>query len=225
MLNQDLSHHHLKNYHRQYRHLFPESLSLRVHRALSWLVKAEQARAGNDTDTEFIYYWISFNAAYANELGETERLSEQTHFQAFLTKIADLDRDQLLYNLVWQQFSGSIRLLMDNQFVYQPFWDFQRGRITEQEWKQRFSDSKAVLNKALTNQNVPQALACIFARLYTQRNQLIHGGATYNSSINREQLKDACNLLHHLIPLIISLMMSAPEQLWGDACYPVVSNE
>ncbi|PWS21698.1 hypothetical protein DKP78_22230, partial [Enterococcus faecium] len=83
----------------------------------------------------FIYYWISFNAAYANEFGETDRIGEKELFQAFLTKIADQDTSEKLYQLIWQQFSGSIRLLMDNKFVYQPFWDYHRGRITEEEWQ------------------------------------------------------------------------------------------
>jgi hypothetical protein len=222
MIDKDLSHSALKAYQREHREHFPENLALRVHRALSWLNKAEQARVADDTDTEFIYYWISFNAAYANEFGESERMAEQQHFQAFLTKIADLDQENLLFNLIWQQFSGSIRMLMDNQYVYQPFWDFQRGRISEDDWQQRFSASKATLNKALASKNVPQALCCIFTRLYTLRNQLIHGGATHNSSINREQLKDACNLLQKVTPLIIALMMAAPGQLWGEGCYPVV---
>lgn len=61
-----------------------------------------------------------------------------------------------------------------------------------------------------------------FNQLYTLRNQIIYGGTTYNCQVNREQLKDACNLLNKLIPLIIALMMSAPDQLWGEGCYPVV---
>lgn len=63
MLLKDLSHAALKIYQRDHRDAFPENLSLRVHRALSWLNKAEQARAAQDTDTEFIYYYSSFNAA------------------------------------------------------------------------------------------------------------------------------------------------------------------
>ncbi|MCB5226634.1 hypothetical protein JAO78_007365 [Alishewanella sp. 16-MA] len=82
--------------------------------------------------------------------------------------------------------------------------------------------SKANLNKALTDINVPIALSYIFSRLYTLCNQLINRGAIHNSSVNREQLKDACNLLNKLIPLVIVLMMGAPEQLWGEGCYPVV---
>lgn len=222
MVLTDLSYSALKAYQRQHRDHFPENLSLRVHRALSWLSKAEQARANQDTDTEFIYYWISFNAAYANEFGEIDRVGERELFEAFLSKIADLDTTERLYQLIWQQFSGSIRLLMDNKFVYQPFWDYHRGRISEDEWQQRFMASKAALNVALASKNVPVAMAQIFTRLYTLRNQIIHGGATYNSQVNREQLKDACNLLNKLIPLIIALMISAPDQLWGEGCYPVV---
>ncbi|MEE2003363.1 HEPN domain-containing protein [Alkalimonas sp. MEB108] len=218
----ELSYEELKTRHREERAFYPLNLSLRVHRALSWLQKAEQARVAKDHDAEFIFYWISFNAAYANEFADGERMAEEQSFQAFLGKIADLDTANQLYDLIWQQFSSSIRLLMDNRYVYRPFWDFQRGRLSEDEWLQSFKASKAALNKALAEKNVPLALGCIFTRLYTLRNQLIHGGATHNSSVNREQLKDACNLLQHLIPLIIALMMSAHQQLWGEAIYTVL---
>lgn len=49
--------------------------------------------------------------------------------------------------------------------------------------------------------------------MYTLRDQIIHGGATYNSQVNSEQLKDACYLLSTLIRLIIVLMMSVLNQL------------
>lgn len=48
-------------------------LRLRVHRALSWLDRAEQA---DDLDGRFIFLWIAFNAAYATEIDERQRLSE-----------------------------------------------------------------------------------------------------------------------------------------------------
>lgn len=86
----------------------------------------------------------------------------------------------------------------------------------------RFNASKAALNIALAAKKVPASLVQVFTGLYTLRNQIIHCGATYNSQVNREQLKDACNLLNKLIPLIIALMMGAPDQLWGEGCYSVV---
>ena len=77
-------------------------------------------------------------------------------------------------------------------------------------------------NLALSSGNTPMLLGVVFNRLYTLRNQLIHGGATWNSKVNRKQLHDCVSLLHKLIPQIISLMMEHPDTLWGDACYPVV---
>jgi hypothetical protein len=50
----------------------------------------------------------------------------------------------------------------------------------------------------------------------------MHGGATWNSSVNRDQVRDCANLLGKIVPLIIEIMMDNVKTLWGDACYPVV---
>ncbi|MBO1996800.1 hypothetical protein J4714_13045 [Staphylococcus epidermidis] len=39
--------------------------------------------------------------------------------------------------------------------------------------------------------DTPELLALIFQRIYTLRNQLVHGGATWNSQINRAQYRIA----------------------------------
>ena len=52
----------LKDKQRALRHGFPTPLGLRVHRAISWLTRAE--REGADADVRFILLWIAFNAAY-----------------------------------------------------------------------------------------------------------------------------------------------------------------
>lgn len=48
------------------------------------------------------------------------------------------------------------------------------------------------------------------------------GGATWNSSVKRDQLRDCANLLGKLVPVIILLMLDNPDTLYGYACYPVV---
>ena len=75
---------------------------------------------------------------------------------------------------------------------------------------------------ALANRNTPAVLGVMFNRIYTLRNQLIHGGATWNGRVNRDQLRDCCSLLGKLVPLIIQIMLDNPDTLWGDANYPVV---
>ena len=45
-------------------------------------------------------------------------------------------------------------------------------------------------------------LSIVFDRLYVLRNQLVHGGATWNSQVNRQQLRDGVAILGTLVPLI-----------------------
>jgi hypothetical protein len=206
----------LKQRHRSVRDGYPTNLNLRVHRALSWLQRAEIA---DDADSKFIFLWISFNAAYAYEIDETSRLSEQETFKFFL------DTGKKIDGLIWKEFSGSIRVLLDNEFVFQGFWDFHAKKISEEDWKMRFAKGKHAAQTALASGNSPQLLGVVFNRLYTLRNQLIHGGATWNGSVNRKQLSDCVQLLGKLVPVIIELMIENPNTLWGDACYPVIGSD
>jgi hypothetical protein len=210
----------LKAWQRDNRATFSPSLSLRTHRALSWLYRAEQET--DDNDARFLFLWIAFNAAYANEIHDRRNLTERRLLLQFLNRLVDSDGKDLIYEIVWNQFSSSIRLLIHNQYVYQPFWDFQTGLISEDDWRLAFSRSKVSANRALGMKNTKRVLAEIFDRLYTLRNQIVHGGATWNSDVNRGQIRDGANILGFLVPTIIHLMMANHNQVWGDACYPVV---
>jgi hypothetical protein len=219
MTGSSLEHSALKQRHRMVRDGHPTSLTLRIHRALSWLNRAEQA---DDVDGKFIFLWIAFNAAYAQELDDSDRTSDKATFTAFLQKLCDLDTSKRIDDLIWKEFSGSIRALLDNPYVFHLFWEFQRGRIDERDWKDHFASAKKSAQSALASGNTPVLLSVMFNRLYTLRNQLIHGGATWDGKVNRDQLRDCTRLLGRLVPVIIALMMDNPNALWGDAVYPVV---
>lgn len=209
----------LKARQRTERDLHPTNLALRVHRALSWLDRAERC---DDNDGRFIFLWIAFNAAYANEIYDQERSPEQKVFGRFLEKLVELDKANTLYDLIWSEFPNSIRVLLDNQFVYQPFWDFHNGLIPEEQWKSGFEEARVAALRALAGHRTASVLTIVLARMYTMRNQLIHGGATWNSRVNRDQLRDCSAFLGKLVPFIIQLMMDNPNTLWGDAAYPVL---
>jgi hypothetical protein len=216
----DFDYNSLKTRQRAIREQFPESLSLRVHRALSWLNRAEHET--EDGDACFIFLWIAFNAAYANDIGDRQNLSERKLFLEFLGRLIESDGDKLLYSLVWDQFPGAIRLFIDNKFVFQPFWEFQNGRCTKQEWEDAFHRSKASAASALGRMDTRRVLGVLFDRLYVLRNQLLHGGATWNSGVNRSQIAQGAEIMGLVVPIVIHLMMESPNQLWGDPCYPVV---
>jgi hypothetical protein len=212
----------LKTRHRAERDVWHPNLSLRVHRALSWLDRAEQLGEQGDADGQFILLWIAFNAAYATEIDERYRLSEQETFRKFLQKLVELDTTGRIAELVWTEFPKSIRVLLDNKFVFQDFWNFQNGTLAEEEWKRRFAGAKKAAKSALAARDTVTVLAVVLSRIYTLRNQLVHGGATWNGSVNREQMRDCVNLMGKLVPLVVEIMMDNPGTLWGDAVYPVV---
>ncbi len=215
-----LDYEHLKARQRAIVDSFSPSLSLRTHRALSWLQRAEKET--DDNDARFLFLWISFNAAYANQILDRKYLTERRLLLGFLNRLVESDKEGLIYEIVWEQFSSSIRVLIRNKYVYQPFWDYQNGQKSESEWMEAFERSKRSANRALGRTDTKKLLAVIFDRLYVLRNQIVHGGSTWNSRINRGQMQDGANILGHLVPTIIHLMMENHDQLWGDASYPVV---
>lgn len=208
----------LKVRQREERENHSEALGLRIHRALSWLNRAEQCQ--EDPDGQFIFFWIAFNSAYANETGDI-RIAEGKRFNHFLNRLVDLDEKNQLSSLTWQQYPNAIRVLLDNPYVFQPFWDHQNGLDNGRNWKEQFSKAKATANKALANKDTGTLLSIVFNRLYTLRNQLIHGGATWNSKVNRDQLRDGNRLLADVVPVVIEIMMDHAGAQWGEACYPV----
>ena len=108
----------LKSRHRQERDGRPPALSLRVHRALSWLGRAEQS--ADDKDVQFILLWVAFNAAYAHDLGVESSRSERERLHAFLGQLCRVD-EKRFEALLWHEFSGSVRVLLENRYVFRTF--------------------------------------------------------------------------------------------------------
>ena len=67
-----------------------------------------------------------------------------------------------------------------------------------------------------------RVLSFVFDRFYVLRNQLVHGGATWNSDVNRDQVRDGASLLGCLLPIFVDLMMDNPQHEWPMPNYPVV---
>lgn len=202
------------------------AFTLRTHRALSWLQRAEAA--GEDDDVAFVCLWIAFNAAYAQDLGNgVGGTSERQAFRNFMADVCALDQNKALATLVWQVFPGPIRVLLDNQYVFQPFWDALANPRSDGsvpgDWREAFDDARQRVHRALAQQDTERVLYEVFVRLYTLRNQLMHGGATWNSSINRAQVRDGRALLARVLPVMLGVMMDCPARFEGRPFYPVVN--
>jgi len=207
----------LRNRLREIRDNLDKNHAVRLHRAISWL-KCAESYSEQDDDLSFIAAWVSFNACYGIDSVSTDR-SERTDFQAFVEKLCSHDAENKIQGLLWSKYSQYVRLLIENQFVFAPFWTSVRANF-EVDWETPFKQSKKLAFHALANNDGPLLLNIILDRLYVLRNQILHGGATYQSQLNRSQVVDGKRLLLELIPIIIELMFQ--EDDWGAVYFPVI---
>jgi hypothetical protein len=113
-------------------------------------------------------------------------------------------------------------VLLDNKFVFAPFWDYHNGAAEFRNWADRLAVSKRRSARAIGEQDTCCVLGIVFDRLYVLRNQLVHGGATWNGSLNRDQVRDGAAILGFLLPIFIDIMMDHPRADWGLPFYPIV---
>ena len=210
----------LKEKQRAVRDAFLTPLALRVHRSLSWLTRAEQETA--DDDVRFILLWVGFNAAYASDMDRAIE-NERSLFQSFFATLVRFDGKHRIYDVVWKRFSQEIRILLDNRYVFQPFWAHHNGVAGNEDWEAKLERSRSLVGKALKEHDTAKILSILFDRLYVLRNQLVHGGATWNSDVNRDQVRVGASVLSCLLPVFIDLMMDNPGEDWAMPHYPVVS--
>lgn len=213
--------HRLKTKHRVKREGFSQDLSVRLHRSLSWLDRAEQAQS--DADASFIFHWIAFNAAYAGNALEEEGYSEISTFYQFFEKIIKNDPDRQIYNLIWDRFSQEIKGILSNKYIFSSYWRHS-GEEEESAWEKSFQASIKKSNHALAAQDTCTILSILFSRIYVLRNQIFHGNATWNGAVNRSQVNDCEKLLSALVPCMLDIMMDAPDEIWGALAYPVQPN-
>jgi len=210
----------LKELHRLKRDNYTDEFSIRIHRSLSWIGRAE--KKDEDIDARFIFYWIAFNSAYSAIQTSQYFDSERRIYKDFFEKILKYDENEYVYNAIWKEFSGSIRSLLNNQYIFGPFWSFQNSHEGFDDWEVKFNESKSVTLKALQNKNTLVILEILFDRLYTLRNQILHGGATWNGKVNRSQVQDGQAIIGFLVPNFLQIMMDNQNENWGKLVFPVV---
>ncbi|MAU22745.1 MAG: hypothetical protein CMH13_19790, partial [Martelella sp.] len=137
----------LKSKQRALREGFPETMGLRVHRAISWVGRAEDC--ADDDDACFIFLWIAFNAAYADEHEfQAGSYSERAEFLGYFGRLVALDVDHRIYRALWQRFSGPVRLLLENRYVFNPFWQYHNGIDGFNDREDRFRSSACAFAQA-----------------------------------------------------------------------------
>lgn len=216
------------------------NLAYRVHRAATWMERAERdARLGlpddqirgavgrandalGDPDTQFICYWIAFNALYATDSAVFSEKTEAEAFRAYLDKVAGYDKEKAIYGAIWSRFEDAPSGLLHNRYLFADFWKHHHDVPGFEKWKLLFDKEWSNAEFAFKKRDGLPVLKALFSRLYVLRNQLVHGGATWKGSANGQQIKDGVSLLGALLPIFVNLMLDNPDDLWGKPYYPYV---
>ena len=190
-----------------------EDNRLRVRRALSWCHRASTCP---DDDGRFIFSWIAFNAAYGRDLPGSSR-GERDLFMSFVRHLVDLDRERWQRLIEDDAFFDALLRILANPYVHEDFWRAARqGRgITLDKQDERLRHLRG-------HGDTARVLSPLLDALYVLRNQLVHGGATWQSSVNREQVRDGALLMQRLSRAVVATMLDHPTEDWGDPWYPPV---
>ncbi|WP_234869533.1 HEPN domain-containing protein [Alitabrizicola rongguiensis] len=196
-------------------------MAVKVHRAISWIGRAQSEP--DDPDAAFLFYWIAFNAAYADDQDADTPISERTRFASVLRQIVRLDTSATLQGAVAQRFQGPIRKLLENRYVFRPFW-LNVNWGSDADCQRAFRSSAMEARQSMIDNDVARILMIVLDRLYVLRCQMVHGGTTWGSYVNRDQVRDGAAILGTFLPAMIDLMLDNPDEDWGRPFYPVVGN-
>lgn len=206
-------------------------LSLRLRRATSWGLRGEEEEEKDppDHDAAFIFYWIAFNALYAEDTADYSEGKEREDRQAYLRKVVPWDAQHAIDAAI-RSNSKDVRALLDNPYIFRDFWKHQNEVLGFENWLDDFKKERLRVETALPKRDVLTVLRMLFDRLYVLRNQLLHGGATWGGKVNRAQVTTGARLMKLFLQRFIDLMLANANaankddrRVWGKPHYPVVN--
>lgn len=195
----------------------------RIERCLSWIKQAEQIRDYN-VDAAFIFWWIAFNALYGYEDASPEATKDWKRQRIFFKRLLRYDEGRV-FEKVQEIFDDSISFIR-NRWVFSLFWKARNDQYKNEpsfedsssyagwssytNWPSNFSDKKKKFKFDFNDQKAGEVLQSIFSSLYTLRNQIIHGGATWDSHRNRDTVTGGEKILGHLVPAMALIVINNP---------------
>ena len=194
-------------------------LRVRVHRACRAIDHAElidgdgldPARA----DTGLILRWAALNALYARWDSEAGApLRDRVALDQFTTQVAKLDTEGRIKSAL-TTIRPDVESLLENPFLIERFWAADEWEnVRPQRGRMRKFDEE------LAEGRVASALQRVLTVVYFLRCQIIHGGATIGSSLNRQAAEPAARALAVLGTQLAALVVEhGPKIDWGELCY------
>lgn len=195
-----------------------EAIRIRLHRCMSWLQRVEElSRVDADAvDARLIYGWIGLNALYGRwDMDSREPMRDHAALMEFIKRLCVIDDGRIIPVLLDEHKKLVESLVMD-EFLNRFYWrnpgeaEAQRTRSSVHRVREMYREKKYRL-----------VLEEVLGRIYVGRCQLVHGGATYGSRLNREPVRRSARMLDLLVPMFVRVIIDgAWTDAWGGVCYP-----
>ena len=199
-----------------------KDMRTRALRVLSWLERARQEE--DDPDAAFMFYWIAFEAVYAEWTREGR--DQWANFRTFFEKATAADAMNTIRDEVLGDLANTILEVVANPYIFEPFWDYYNGiSDSDDEWQELLISDVRRVSVRLEDGDAVEPLAAAFERLCVVRNQLFRGEATWNRYVNRSQIEGGTEILAFVVPVLADLMMDNPEAFDRSSRYPSVESD
>ena len=200
-----------------------EDLRIRVHRACAALRQAERAESDGSADGEdasLVFRWVALNALYGDwDWDRGMPAGDRLSLDRFTSEVVRVDAKARLHRSL-EVHAADARVLLESPFLIDRFWsDGEWDQVRPRRGRARTFDEE------LRGARVAAALHRTLMAIYFLRCQVVHGGATLGSGVNRVTVEPASRLLRTLTGQIIAVTMEhGLEMSWGELCYPPVRN-
>ncbi len=195
-----------------------EVVRIRLHRCLSWLSRVEELeRASADSDdARLIYGWIALNSLYGQWDGDRrEPVDDRSSLDLFLKRIFEADAEGRLEGLM-DEHRRLAKSIVSDAYLSKHFW-----REPTPDQARRAESGGRRLSTMIVEDRHRAALDETLQRVYLARCQLVHGAATYQSSLNRDAVRRCALFLQLFLVCMCDVIIDgAWRQPWGELCYP-----
>ena len=191
------------------------STNVRFHRACSWLQRVE-LMGDDDLDMALLGQWVGFNSLYGQWDHEVrEPVADNVCWKHFLERMLELDRGHHVVDILVNN-KPLIMSIFDDEFLSRYYWQDPTDKRANQSKKTKFEARTWYLQG-----NWLLIIDRLFERIYFLRCQLVHGAATYNSSLNRAAIRHCSKAMDHLLRAFLLVWINyGSEEDWGIMCYP-----
>lgn len=191
---------------------------VRVHRAISWLRRAQDFGVDQQPEARFLYLWIALNALYSRwnaerNMPDGDGASRVDFFRQLCAW------DGLAFETLIRQQRGLAKKILQNPYIAYSFWK-NPEHPKAKGWA---TEDANYLDRNLKNGDYRKVVEQVMDRLFVLRGQLVHGASTGGSRLNRSSLTAALRFLESFAPVAVHVTIEhGAHDEWPELCYPPV---